>query len=133
MTSPTPNIPDDMAVVVEAQSLFHAQTLAAILSDYDIQAQAAPDIQYGAGVHPDAAICPVAVITSAAEADRARDILQQVAANADSIDWEQEVAEQSPAAPVPVGGMPLVAKAGLIAGLLIIALMIVGAILMVVL
>ena len=131
--NPTPDIPDGAEVVFEAESLFHAQTIAAVLEDHDITAMAMPDIQRGAGVHPDAATGPVPVITSADRAAEARAVLADVAANADAIDWDKEIGREAPEPSVPTGGMPLVARLGFIAGLIIVGLILIGTILTIVL
>lgn len=127
------HIPDGAAIVVEAESLFHAQTLVAVLEDHGIDAIAAPDVQLGAGIHPDAALRPVPVLTTADDAEQARAILAENAGRVSDIDWDQEIGGEAGRPGVVVGRMPLIAKAGLIAGLVIIALMVIGALLMAIL
>ncbi len=133
MMRSSPNIPEGAERVFEAESLFHAQTLVAVLADHDIEALAAPHIQHGTGVHPDAATGPIPVITRAADAAEARAILADVAANAQHIDWDSEIEHEAAAPQMRTGGMPLVARLGLIAGLLILGLIFIGMILTIVL
>jgi hypothetical protein len=134
MSNRLAHIPEDSDVVVEAESLFHAQTLVAALADHGIEAMAAPEVQHGAGVHPDAATKSVAVIAHADVVEEARAVVRELIAHAPEIDWDSEVgSDDDRPLTVRVGSMPLVARAGLIAALLIVALMIVGAILAVVL
>ena len=42
-----------------AESLFHADAIVAVLADHGIEALAAPNIQYGTGLHPSSATEPV--------------------------------------------------------------------------
>lgn len=123
------------AVLMTAESLFHADAIVAALADHDIEAMAAPDIQLGAGVHPSSATKPVRVLVHINDLDRAREALKQSVDDAEAINWDETESAGEVEGIVLSGarrreGLPLIAKLGLIAAVFLIIVMIVGTLLM---
>ena len=124
----------DAVVVVTADSLFHADALVAVLADHEIDALAAPDIQYGAGIHPSSATRPVAVLVQRNDLERAREALRQNVVDAEAMKWDEADDESgigaSAGLPQRRARMPIIGRLGFIAAIILIGILIIGVALM---
>jgi hypothetical protein len=125
----------DTAVLMTAESLFHAGAIVEALAAHDIEALAAPDIQYGAGAHPSSATKPVRVLVHINDLERARAALRQNREDAADINWDDvETPGAMNAVPPPTSPhharMPMLGKLGFVAAVILIIIMIVGTVLM---
>lgn len=123
------------AVLITADSPFHADALVAVLADHDIDAFAAPGIQHGTGLDPSSANLPVPVLVHQDDLERARAALQQNLDDAHALNWDEldggdvNRAAESPAQPRR-SIMPMLPRLGFFAAAILIAVMIIGILIM---